>query len=271
MREPMTAASCLDEQYRDSAKLSARIALHRKYGGRGGGFANLADAIAVEPGARVLEVGCGSGVFWRDLAERVPPDVEITLTDSSPGMVDEALALVLKLGIWSGVSGSVADVCALPFADGAFDVVIAKHMLYHADSPPTAIDEIWRVLRPGGHLVASTNGLDNMAALFELGHRVLGGERVDRMAAAFSLETGEPMLRARFGRVEVRRTRDVLRVTDPGDVVAYLTSFSPGDRASPAERARLEAETRAAFAANGGVFEIIRDTGYMLAWKDKDA
>jgi SAM-dependent methyltransferase len=261
-------ASRLDDQYRDSAKLSARIALHRKYGASGGGFADLAAQIAIPPGARLLEVGCGSGVFWRDAAARVPADADITLTDLSAGMVAEALALVQGLGIWPSVSGQVADVCALPFADGAFDVVIAKHMLYHAASPPKAIEEIWRVLRPRGFLVASTNGLDNMAALFELGHRVLGGERADRMAALFSLETGEPMLRARFASVEVRRSRDVLRVADPADVIAYLTSFTPGDRAPPQAIARLEAETKAAFAAGGGVFEIVRDTGYMLARKD---
>jgi ubiquinone/menaquinone biosynthesis C-methylase UbiE len=213
-------------------------------------------------------VGCGSGVFWRDAAARVPADLDITLTDLSPGMVLEALALARSLGVWSLVSGQAADVCALPFADSAFDVVIAKHMLYHARSAPKAIDEIWRVLRPGGFLAASTNALDNMAALFELGHRTLGGERLDRMAARFSLETGEPMLRKRFGRVVMRRQRDTLRVTDPADVIAYLTSFPPGDRASPRALARLKAQTTTAFASGAGVFEIVRDTGYMLAWKD---
>jgi hypothetical protein len=56
-------------------------------------------------------------------------------------------------------------------------------------------------------------------------------------------------------------------VTDPTDVVAYLTSFPPGDRATPTMLARLQAMTTQAFAAGGGAFEITRDTGFLIARK----
>jgi hypothetical protein len=49
----MADASFVKDQYRDSAKLSARIALHHKYGGPGGGFAGLAAEIAIAPGAHI--------------------------------------------------------------------------------------------------------------------------------------------------------------------------------------------------------------------------
>lgn len=46
-----------------------------------------------------------------------------------------------------------ADLCALPFADGSFDVVFASHVLEHIPDDHAAIAEIWRVLRPGGRAI----------------------------------------------------------------------------------------------------------------------
>ena len=261
----MPSNALIEDQYRDSAKLAARMTIHAKYG-PAGSQASVPGIVTPPPGARVLDVGCGPGRFWLG-AQAWPADLTITLTDLSPGMVDEALASVRAIGRWSGVEGRVADVCALPFANGAFDLVLAMHMLYHAPDPDRAVAEIARVLRPGGAVVASTNGELNMAALFELGHAALGGERLDLAAAAFSVESGEAILRRHFAEVDARRAVDVLRVTDPADVVAYLTSFPPGDRATPAMLTRLEAMTVQAFAAGGGVFEITRDTGFLVARK----
>jgi SAM-dependent methyltransferase len=262
----MPSNALIEDQYRDSAKLAARINLHRKYGAKGG-VAGVPAEVTPAPGASVLEVGCGPGRIWRELARSWPTDLSVTLTDLSPGMVEEGLQAVRSLGHWKRVAGQVADVCALPFADASFDVVLAMHMLYHAPDRNLAAAEIARVLRPGGIAIASTNGEDNLAALFELGHAALGGERLDRMAAVFSLDSGPPILRRCFADVEVRRSTDVLRVTDPADVVAYLTSFAPGDRAGPAALARLRSMTDQALAAGAGVFEITRDTGFLIARK----
>jgi len=259
----MAANPLVEDQYRDSGKLSARMALHAKYGPQSR-LAAVPTVVTPRPGSRVLEVGCGPGRFWLG-ATAWPSDLSVTLTDLSPGMVEEALATVRGVGCWTDVAAQVADVCGLPFIDASFDVVLAMHMLYHAPDPDLAVGEIARVLRPGGVAVASTNGETNMTALFELGHAALGGERLDLGARAFSMESGEAILQRHFDEVQVHRAVDVLRVTDPLDVINYLTSFPPGDRATPAMLARLEAMTADAFAAGNGVFEITRDTGFLTA------
>ncbi|HEX4182651.1 MAG TPA: class I SAM-dependent methyltransferase, partial [Caulobacteraceae bacterium] len=227
--------------------------------------------LSLPAGAKVLEVGCGPGLFWERAADQLPADLDITLTDLSPGMVEEARQRVAGLGRWSQVKAQVADVCALPFVDAGFDIVLAMHMLYHASDPDLALVEIARVLRLGGVLVASTNGLDNLSALFVLGQRAFGGPRGDRGAAAFSLDGGEAMLARHFAEVEIRRSRDEMRITDPADVIAYLTSFPPGDGADPDALQRLEQEVQAAFAEGGGVLSVTRDTGYLIGRGPKAA
>jgi SAM-dependent methyltransferase len=257
-------------QYRDSSKLMARMRLHLKYGGATV-LDQLPGRLGIPAGASVLEVGCGPGRFWERAAAAFPSDIDILLTDISPGMVEEAVARVRGIGRWSKVRGQLADVIALPFADASFDVVLAMHMLYHAADPQAAVAEIARVLRPDGMAVATTNGLGNLSALMELGHAVLGGPSSDRGAAAFSLETGEPMMRECFEVVELHRSTDVLRVTDPADIVAYMLSFPPGDEADGELRARLEAKVEETFVAGGGVFSVTRDTGWLIGRRPRPA
>lgn len=253
-----------DDQYRDSTKLMARMTLHVKYGQKSA-LPDLADLIRIASGARILDVGCGAGWFWTRTAARFPDDVSIVLTDISPGMVEEARARVVGTKRWSDVRAEVADVCALPSAKKSFDIVFAMHMLYHAPDLDKAISEIARVLRDDGTVVASTNGAANLASLFELGHPVLGGPTTDPAAAVFGLESGESAMRRHFHDVEVRRSVDTMRITDPADLIAYMTSFPPGDSADDDMRARLKAVVEKAFAAGNGVVTTVRDGGYIIA------
>lgn len=252
-----------DDQYRDSTKLMARMVLHIKYGQKTT-LPDLADLLRIKTGARVLDVGCGAGWFWTRAAAKFPDDISIVLTDISPGMVEEASSRVSGMGRWRDVRAEVADVCALPFAKKAFDVVFAMHMLYHAPDLDKAICEIARVLRDDGVVVASTNGAANLASLFELGHSVLGGPTADPAAAVFGLESGEAAVRRHFGNVEVYRSVDTMRITDPADLMAYMTSFPPGDTADDDTRDKLKAVVENAFAADGAV-TTVRDGGYIVA------
>src|ERR1700683_2753522 len=58
-----------------------------------------------------------------------------------------------------------ADITALPFRDGTFDVVLAAHMLYHVPDRPAAVRELRRVLAPGGVCIAVTNGARHLRSL----------------------------------------------------------------------------------------------------------
>lgn len=255
--------SDMQRQYQDSTKLAARALIHIKYAPPGRAW-SLADTGLIKAGARVLDIGCGPGRFWAANAGTLPPDLDLMLADLSPGMVDEAVGNVIAADSkWRSVAGEVADVCALPFADGSFDIVTAMHMLYHAPDGDRAVSEIARVLRPGGMLIVTTNGAETMKELTALSHAVFGAP-LHSGSAPFSLESGRPILEKYFQSIEVKAMTDVLRVTETRDIVNYLTSFPPGEEAGEATLRNLNRELALKMAAQGGVFPVTRIAGYMV-------
>jgi ubiquinone/menaquinone biosynthesis C-methylase UbiE len=100
--------------------------------------------------ARVLEVGCGSGVLTRRLAEW-PAVGAVTGVDGAESLLSTARELAAGL---ANVSFRAADARSLPLDDEAFDVVVFDSTLSHVPRPEGAIAEAFRVLRPCGWLAA---------------------------------------------------------------------------------------------------------------------
>jgi SAM-dependent methyltransferase len=99
--------------------------------------------------ARVLEIAAGTGVVTRELASNLPEDVAIVATDLNQPMLDLAGAV----GTRRPVEWRLADALNLPFADGAFDVVVCQFGVMFFPDKPKALAQARRVLRPGGTLL----------------------------------------------------------------------------------------------------------------------
>ena len=99
-------------------------------------------------GARVLEVGCGTGAVTRQLAGR-PGVAEVVGVDPSPVFV--AKAREIATGV-PNVSFEESDGRSLAFHDGSFDVIVFHTTLCHVPEPERALGEAFRVLHPGGWL-----------------------------------------------------------------------------------------------------------------------
>lgn len=112
----------------------------------------------LDPGSRILDVGCGSGRHTA-AAYRFPGAVVVgvDLAWADLAATRQRLQLHDRLNEHGGGRWALcaADGLHLPFADGRFDLVICAEVLEHIPAHADAIAEITRVLRPGGDLVVS--------------------------------------------------------------------------------------------------------------------
>src|SRR5919204_4327052 len=122
------------------------------FGTRRRSYRTLLNAVGVRAGDRVLDIGCGPGYFARMLAEAVGPDGSVVGVDAAPEMVEYARRKARRL---PNSRFQAATAQALPFPDGAFDVVTSSLMLHHVakEDRLTSVGEMKRVLRPGGRLL----------------------------------------------------------------------------------------------------------------------
>jgi malonyl-CoA O-methyltransferase len=118
------------------------------------------DEIKIEPRA-ILDLGAGTGHGARALKRRHPA-ATVFATDIAPGMLQQAKRQSRWLRRFERVR---ADAYALPFADGAFDLVFSSLMLQWCDDLDAVFGEISRVLKPGGLLLFSTFGPGTLAEL----------------------------------------------------------------------------------------------------------
>ncbi|HEY4333819.1 MAG TPA: methyltransferase domain-containing protein [Ilumatobacteraceae bacterium] len=251
-----------ERQYVDGTKLDHRANLHKKYRTAEVSFFDwIVPHLGLAAGARILEAGCGTGRLWTEAGAPMPADIVLTLTDLSPGMVAEATQRVTASGRFAMVTGRVADLQQLPFADCEFDIVVADHMLYHLPQPALGVAELARVLRPNGRVVASTNGSRHMREIWQIRAEVFGTPTINNTVDVFGAETGFPYLRDAFESVHWFQANDELRCTDPADVLAYICSMPPGEDATIAETDHLRRAIDGRFAAGGGVMTITKDAG----------
>jgi SAM-dependent methyltransferase len=107
----------------------------------------IADRIASDQPGRVLDWGCGYGQLSHLLRER---GVDVTSFDYRPNHAGPpAVESLERYGLEVHVSG---DQVAVPFSDGEFDAVLSLGVLEHVQYPERSLDELHRVLKPGGTL-----------------------------------------------------------------------------------------------------------------------
>jgi ubiquinone/menaquinone biosynthesis C-methylase UbiE len=115
--------------------------------------AMVADDLELRPGDQVLDVGCGPGRLAIAFAERVAPTGSVDGIDAAVEMINRASSQARKRGVI--VTFQVAFAQQLPFPDATFDAVACTLALHHVaeDDQRTAVDEMYRVLKPHGRLL----------------------------------------------------------------------------------------------------------------------
>lgn len=212
------------EQYRDARNLDARVALHTLYSTNKYGWQRwLFEQLPLTAGQRVLELGCGPGHLWSQNAERLPVSLDLTLSDFSPGMLEEAQTRLKGL---RDVRYEVIDAQQLRYPSASFDLLIANHMLYHIPDRQKALYEISRALKPRGYFCASTVGAGHMRELAELVRDFdpkLPAALVSQ-SVGFTLQGGGIELKEHFKRVDRFIYQDALEITQAAPLIAYVAS-----------------------------------------------
>jgi ubiquinone/menaquinone biosynthesis C-methylase UbiE len=105
----------------------------------------------LHPGNRVLDLGCGTGSLVA-LIKRVHPEVSVVALDPDPKALARAKKKAARAGVSIQFDQGFSD--ELPFADGSFDRVFSSFMFHHihADQKEKTLQEVYRILSPGGSL-----------------------------------------------------------------------------------------------------------------------
>jgi arsenite methyltransferase len=105
----------------------------------------------LRPGERVMDVGCGAGIDSLIAAKKIAPDGRVIGVDMTPSMLEKARRAAEEAGLKS-VEFREGYAEALPVEDGWADVVISNGVLNLMPDKAAALQEMSRVLKPGGRL-----------------------------------------------------------------------------------------------------------------------
>jgi SAM-dependent methyltransferase len=112
--------------------------------------------LALSPGDGVLDVACGPGNFSRDFARAVGPEGLVVGIDASRPMLERAVRETSAAGL-DNVAFVYGDAAVLPFRDASFDAVCCFAALNLFAEPLKALDQMTRVLTPGGRIAIFTS------------------------------------------------------------------------------------------------------------------
>ena len=222
-------------QYRTDANLAARQSIYQFQHPRIDLRAMVCDRAGLAGTEVVADIGCGNGLYLAELARRGHRG-RLLGVDLSAGMLAAARAAVSAHTVPAHTVPAagvvVGDAAALPLADGAAEVTLALHMLYHVPDRAAAVRELRRITRDGGSVLVVLNGPDHLHELRELTSEAAAA--VGQPPGAFWADTGDggldidhgaDLLARAFGAVERHDFAAELVVPDPGPVLDYVASM----------------------------------------------
>jgi len=206
-------------QYANADGLQTRMLLHQKYSINKQPYGEwISEHYHIQPGMKVLELGCGTGSMWAEPSRWLPSDASLLLTDLSEGMLETTRG---NVPAQPNISFAQVDIQHIPYADNTFDLIIANAMLYHVPNLDRALREVARVLKPSGRFLCSTSGVNGLPSWLT---SVLG--EGESPSIPFNLQNGGAELEKHFAKVELHMREDGLEITDVNDLAAYVRSMT---------------------------------------------
>ena len=250
----------VEKQYATSANLNTRISIHDKYSTNKQGFGNwIYSHYEIADGARVLELGCGTGSMWKGHDELIEKCGELVLSDFSDAMVETTRQTV---GAHPNITYRSIDIQNIPYDTATFDAVIANMMLYHVPDLSKALAEVRRVLKQNGKFYCATYGEHG---IIEYLSKLLGEYGVeDNVNKNFTLQNGEAILSSVFKNIKKVNYEDSLAVTNIADLVDYIYSLSSMSSLSSQPREKIQALLQSHMVK--GVLTVPKEYGMFISF-----
>ena len=174
---------------------------------------------------RALDIGCGAGLATAEMARR---GISVDAVDPAPAMIELTKRRVIANGLEERISAQVGDVNVLPFPDETFDIVVALGVLPWLPDMQRPLSEMVRVLRPGGHLIASMDMRLQLRELFDpVRNYYLSVPRRFLGALLRSWGLREPKSRIRHYPVSRRAVHKVLRANGLDELDGRSIGYGP--------------------------------------------
>lgn len=210
------------EQYHTSTNLNVRIDLHNKYSvSKINWFEWIYDRIDFSNANKLLEIGCGNGMLWKQIDFSVR-NRDFYISDISKGMVDDAKRNINN----SSFNYLVIDCMDISFGSNMFNIVIANHVLFYLKDLKKGLDEVSRVLKEDGIFYCTTYSSNHMKELTDIVKSYNKDIQLSnqKLYEIFGLENGKAILTHYFSEVEVKIFEDQLVITEAMPLVNYVLS-----------------------------------------------
>ena len=225
------------------------------------------ESVSLNKGERVLDAACGTGIVTRVAMERFSNIGKIVGVDLNPGMLEVARANTPKTNI--PVDWQQGDLCALPFPDGGFDVVLCQQSLQFIPDKAAALREMRRVLAGGGRLIF-TVWVESPyhTALADALTRHVSAKAAKGCLSPYALHDARTVRKlvsdAGFPKIEMKTLEVMIRVSPSSadSLFETIAARSPFAREISEVRATLNQEVTAALRA-------YRDgNDFVIPWKN---
>ena len=217
--------NAVKKQYQNATNIASRIRLHRLYSvNKEGWFPWIYRNLELKNGLKVLEIGCGNGMLWKENIQKIPDSISITLSDLSEGMLRDARRNIGQKD--KRFEFKILDAEKIPFMAETFDLVIANHMLFYCENLSQTCREVARVLKKSGRFICSTYGKKHMKEVSELAkgfdNRIVLS--ADNLYEKFGKENGKEILKPYFHEISWQEYKDKLEIQDAEPLIAYILS-----------------------------------------------
>jgi ubiquinone/menaquinone biosynthesis C-methylase UbiE len=138
--------------------------------------------LKLQAGAKVLDVGCGTGASALPAAQAVGKNGFVVGVDLAARLLDRARTKALAAG-FDNVEFRLADMTALNYPDGSFDAIVSVFSIFFVPDMEGLVRELWRMVRPGGKLAVTTWGPRIFEPAYSRWLVAVGRERPDLVTA----------------------------------------------------------------------------------------